>query len=135
MGTMTSLLGLEIEQSKRDPGISIHLDTYIEEVLKEYKMYARKHPKPKKAPMQPGVVLTVAGLDCPDAPDPREQKVFWSITAKLQFASFWTRFDTAFTTSQLAWYCASAGPSQRSHWAVPRIGQSSITSWDTLKET
>ena len=37
--TMTSFLGPEIEQSKRS--ISIHLDTYIEDVLDEYKMYAK----------------------------------------------------------------------------------------------
>jgi hypothetical protein len=39
-----------------------------------------------------------------------EQKVYRSITAKLQFASTWVRCDT----SQLARFCASAG---HLHWA------------------
>ncbi len=67
--TMTSFLGLEIEQSRR--GIDIHLDTYIKEVLDEYQLYTKKELKPKKVPMQPGVVL-----GCPVAPDLREQKIF-----------------------------------------------------------
>ena len=44
-----------------------------------------------------------------------EQKIYQSITAKLQFASRWVRCDKAFLTSQLAKFCASTG---RSHWAA-----------------
>jgi uncharacterized membrane protein len=53
--TMTSFLCLKIEQSRR--WIDIHLDTYIKEVLDEYQLYTKKELKPKKVPMQPGVVL------------------------------------------------------------------------------
>jgi hypothetical protein len=107
--TMTSFLGLEIEQGPR--GINLHLDTYIQEIIDEYGTYFRKSLKPKKVPMQPGVVLD--GTDCPETPDPRDQKIYRSIVAKLQFASTWARCDTAFATSQLARFCASAGPSHK----------------------
>ena len=61
--------------------------------------------------MQPGVMLD--SLDCPEVPDPLEQKIYRSIKAKLQLASTWVRCNTAFPT--LARFCASAG---RSHWAA-----------------
>jgi hypothetical protein len=72
--------------------------------------------KPNKVPMQPGVVLVHE--DCPEIPDPREQKVFRSVVApaaKLQFAPSWGRCDIWYPASQLARFCASAGPS---HWAA-----------------
>ena len=69
--------------------------------------------KPKKVPMQLGVMLD--SRDCPEVPDPLEQKIYRSITAKLLYAPTWVRCDTAFPTSQLARFCASAG---RSHWAA-----------------
>lgn len=105
--TMTSFLGLEIEQGTN--GIDLHLDTYIKETIADYQSYFKTFLKPKKVPMQPGVVLD--GSDCPEMPDPRLQKIYRSIVAKLQFASTWIRCDTAFATSQLARFCASAGPS------------------------
>ena len=108
---LTSFLRMEIEQGPK--GINIHLDTYIKETIEEYQKYVKTALKPKKVPMQPGVILD--SHDCPEVPDPLEQKIFRSITAKLQFGSTWVRCDTAFTTSQLARFCASAG---RSHWAA-----------------
>ena len=69
--------------------------------------------KPKKVPMQLGVMLD--SRDCPEVPDPLEQKIYRSITAKLLYAPTWVRCDTAFPTSQLARFCASA---RRSHWAA-----------------
>ena len=68
---MTSFLGLEIEQGPQ--GIDVHLDTYIQEAIDEYGTYFKKPLKPKKVPMQPGVVLE--GSDCPELPDPREPSV------------------------------------------------------------
>ena len=35
--------------------------------------------------------------------------------AKVQFAAYWIRSDISYTASQLARFCASAGPS---HWAA-----------------
>jgi hypothetical protein len=52
---MTSFLGMEIEHNKKD--IAIHLDTYVRETLDEYKMAVSKFLKPKKVPMQQGVML------------------------------------------------------------------------------
>jgi hypothetical protein len=123
--TMTSFLGLEIEQGTN--GIDWHLDTYIKETIADYQSYFKTFQKPKKVPMmQPGVVLD--GSDYPEMPDPRLQKIYRSIMAKLQFASTWIRCDTAFATSQLARFCASAG----------RISPPCIAcniSWDTWCRT
>ena len=63
--------------------------------------------------MQPGIMLELEAR--PESPDPVEQKIFRSFAAKLQFAASWVRCDIAFTASQLARFCASAGPS---HWAA-----------------
>ena len=108
---MTSFLGMEVEQDKGE--IRLHLDTYIQEMLNEYQAYIKKDLKPKKVPMQPGVILT--NDDCPEFPDPREQTMYQSFLAKAQFAAQWIRYDAAYTTSQLARFCASAGVS---HWAA-----------------
>ena len=77
--TLTSFLGLEIEQGSK--GIDLHLDTYIKETITDYQSYFKTFLKPKKVPMQPGVVLD--GRDCPELPDPRLQKIYRSIVAKL----------------------------------------------------
>jgi hypothetical protein len=108
---MESFLGLEVEQG--GDRISLHLDTYIQELVDEYRLIHRKFIKPKTVPMSPGVVLE--GTDCPEMPDPVKQKQYRSMVAKVQFAAYWTRFDISYTTAQLARFCASAGPS---HWAA-----------------
>ncbi len=60
-GLTETLLGLEVEQ----PGkvIRLHLDSYIQEVLTEYKAYIKKALCLKKVQMSPGLVLT--NEDCP----------------------------------------------------------------------
>ena len=47
--TKEVLLGMEIEQ----PGkvITLHIDSYIQEVLKDYKEYIKKSLRPKRVPM------------------------------------------------------------------------------------
>jgi hypothetical protein len=77
-GLMETFLGMEVEQ----PGkvIKLHLDSYIQEVLKDYKEYVKKSLRPKRVPMSPGLVLD--NEDCPDPPDPRKQKFYRSFTAK-----------------------------------------------------
>jgi hypothetical protein len=82
-------------------------------MLEEYKAYIKRDLKPKKIPMQPGVVLTKD--DMPETPDPKEQKIYRSFVAKLQFVANWIRYDVSFAASQLARFCASAGVS---HWAA-----------------
>ena len=52
--------------------IKLHLDSYIQEVLKDYKEYVKKSLRPKRVPMSPGLVLY--NEDCPDLPDLRNQK-------------------------------------------------------------
>jgi hypothetical protein len=64
--------------------------------------------------MQPGKNLSAD--DSSAAPDPQRQMHHLSMTATLQFAATWVRFDIAFAVSQLALYCALAkGPT---HWAA-----------------
>ena len=108
---MTSFLGMEVEQE--DGCIKLHLDTYVKEMIEEYKNYIKRDLKPKQTPMQPGVVLTKD--DCPETPDPKEQKFYRSMSAKTQFVGHWIRFDVSYTAAQLARFCASAGVS---HWAA-----------------
>ena len=110
---MNTFLGMEVEQ--KNGTIKLHLDTYIQEVLNDYKAVIKKDLKPKQVPMQPGVILT--NDDCPETPDPREQpeKLYRSCLAKIQFAAQWIRYAVSFATSPMAWFCASAGPS---HWAA-----------------
>jgi hypothetical protein len=110
---MSSFLGMEIEQGLK--GINVHLDTYVQETIDDYRTHFKRllKSKGKMVPMQPGVVLD--GRDCQEMPDPCDQKIYRSLVAKLQFASTWVRCDTAFATSQLAQFYASAGPS---HWAA-----------------
>ncbi len=67
---METFLGMEVEP----PGkvIKLHLDSYIQEVLAEYKEYIKKSLRPKRVPMSPGLVLD--NEDCPVTPDPLKQK-------------------------------------------------------------
>jgi hypothetical protein len=108
---MENFLGIEVEQSAE--GIKLHLDTYTADLIEEFKLLHRKFLKPKKVPMQPGLVLDKT--DCPETPDPVRQKNFRMIVQKIQYLAYWCRFDCSFTAAQLARFCASAGPS---HWAA-----------------
>ncbi len=92
---LMTFLGREIEQDKSS--IHLHLDNYIQDTVSEYKAAIKKFVKPKQVPMQPGVVLKHDV--CPETPDQREQKVYSSFVAKLQFAASLIRCDIAFTAS------------------------------------
>ncbi len=52
---METFLGMEVEQ----PGkvIKLHIDSYTQEVLKDYKEYIKKLLRPKRVPMSLGLVL------------------------------------------------------------------------------
>jgi hypothetical protein len=76
---METFLGMEVKQPCKV--IRLHLDSYIQEVLTEYKAYIKKALRPKKGPMSPGLVLN--NEDCPITPDPRKQKYYRSFIAKL----------------------------------------------------
>ena len=82
---MMNFLGMEVEQEAGC--IQLHLDTHVEELVEDYKQYIKRELKLKKVPMQPGVILTKE--DCPETPDPREQKASRSFIAKIQFAAHW----------------------------------------------
>ncbi len=78
---MTLFLGLEDKQDKGQILLHPSLNTYVNEMLVEYKAYIKRDLKPKKIPMQPGVVLTKDYT--PDTPDPKDQKLYLSFVAKL----------------------------------------------------
>ncbi len=52
---MESFLGLEVEQD--NDGISLYLDTYVQELIDEYWLMHRKFIKPKPVPISMEVVL------------------------------------------------------------------------------
>jgi hypothetical protein len=93
--------------------IKIHLDNYVKEFIAEYSGYIKKSLRPKKLPTPPG--MTFKAKDVPELPDQIEQKHYSPFVAKLQFAATWIRFDISFVVSQLAQFCALAGPAQ---WAA-----------------
>ena len=108
-GLMETLPGMEVEKSGKT--IKLHLDCYIQQVLSDYREYIKTMLRPKKVPISPGDILT----DVPVLPDADKQKYYLSFVAKLQFAATWKRIDIAYTVSQLAHFCASAGALQ---WAA-----------------
>jgi hypothetical protein len=69
---MRLFLGLEVEKDKDRSDYII--DTEVSEILEKYKAYIKRDLKPKKIPMQPGVVLSKDYA--PETPDPKEQKVY-----------------------------------------------------------
>jgi hypothetical protein len=110
-GLMETFLGMQVKQSKSTA--RLHLDNYIRELLDEYKAYAQKSLRPKRIPIQPGLILTQE--DSPIAPEKRKQKFYRSFVAKLQIAASWVRFDISYAVTQLARFCASAGSTR---WAA-----------------
>ena len=68
---MSSFLGMEIEHNKEN--LAIHLDTYLQETLAEYKATDTKFFKPKQVQMQPGIMLELE--DCPESPVPVKQRL------------------------------------------------------------
>ncbi len=82
-----SFLGMEIKHSKRD--LTIHLDTYIQETLAEYKASVSKNSNRSKCRCNPGFswnrrtvsrARILCDRSCTDHP-----------VAKLQFAASWVR--------------------------------------------
>ncbi len=71
-GLMERFLGMEVEQPCKV--IRLHLDSYIQEVLTEYKAYIKKALHLKTVLVSPGLVL--ANEDCPITPDPSKQKYY-----------------------------------------------------------
>ncbi len=68
-------------------------------MLEDYKAYIKRDLKPKKIPVQPGLVLTKGYA--PDTPDPKEQKMYQSFVAIIQFVANWIRYDVFIVSSRL----------------------------------
>ncbi len=80
---MKTFLGMEVAQDNKT--IKPHLDHYVHEMLTEYKDYIKKSLRPKRVMISPGVILRPE--DCPEVPNPSNQKYYRSFVAKLQFAA------------------------------------------------
>ncbi len=65
---MTSFLGLEVEQDKGQ--IRLHHDTYVNEMLEDFKAHIKRYLKT----MKPGVMFTKD--NALETSDPKEQKVY-----------------------------------------------------------
>ncbi len=59
------------QTTRQSDQTSAHLDSYIQEVLTEYKEYIKKALRQKRVPMSPGLVLD--NEDCPLTPVPQKQ--------------------------------------------------------------
>ena len=74
---MKSFLGMQVEQLEGDNKIKLHLDhcDYVQEMLTEYKDYhdIKKSLRPKRVPMNPGVVLRPE--DLPNCHRPAQAEV------------------------------------------------------------
>jgi hypothetical protein len=69
-------------------------------MLEDYKAYINRDLKPKKIPMQPGVVLTKD--DAPESQDEKKQKIDRSFVAKIQLVANWVRYDAGTSSSLMA---------------------------------
>ncbi len=125
---METFLGMEVDQSGNK--IRLHLDRYIQDVIDEYSAFSQKPVRPKQVPSQPGLLLTRD--DCPIVADLIKQRFYRSMVAKLQFAATWIRFDISFSVSQLARFCASAGPS---HWNALHVLMGYLAAYPSFKLT
>ncbi len=68
---MEIFLGVEVEQLGKV--IKLHLDSYIQSVLAEYKECIKKSLHPKRVPMSPGLELN--NEDCQTILDLRKQSI------------------------------------------------------------
>ncbi len=100
-GLMETFLGMEVEQPCNVIRLHPSLDSYIQEVLTEFKPYIKEAFRPKKVLMSPGLVLNHE--DCPMGNSyPLRStsgnlclpvvKYYRSFIAKLQFVASWIRF-------------------------------------------
>ena len=109
---MNTFLGLQVDHGNDE--IHMHMDTYVHNVLDEYKTFARKTPRPKKLPIAPNYQLPASAANDQELMD-KDPKFFRSLVMKLQYVATWVRFDISFTVSQLASHVTTPGPA---HWAA-----------------
>jgi hypothetical protein len=98
-------------------------DTYIHDVLAEYKQYVTKALRPKRVSMSPCIqCIVLNNEDCPTVPDPRKQRYYRFYIAKFQFAAPWIRYrslchrlhvlDKTLSTAEAKYYSASTAATE-----------------------
>jgi hypothetical protein len=119
--SMASFLGIDSEVEHCNGPMKLNLDTYIQDALDEHKTPIKTSRKSKKVPLQRGFVpehvSMMIDIDCPETPDPREQKLLRSVVAKLQFAASWVQCDVSYQASHLA-RLSDVQPAGPSHWGI-----------------
>ena len=99
---MNTFLGLQVDHVNSE--IHMHMDHYVESVLKEYKSFVmNKKLRPKMLPVQPNYQLPQEDPKTEAEGDKDPRKTFFrSFVMKLQYVATWVRFDISFTASQLS---------------------------------
>ena len=123
---MSTFLGLQVDHINDE--IHLHMDTYIQGVLDEYKAFARKTLRPKKLPIAPNYQLPASDAD--QKLMDKDPKFFRSFVMKLQYVATWVRFDISFTVSQLASHVTTPG---HAHWAALHHLMEYIDCYPTFK--
>jgi hypothetical protein len=125
---METFLGMEVEQ----PGKIIRLrhDTYFQEVLDSGLSTRSISQKHLVQSVFRYLTASSSAMRIATVPDPRKLKYYPAFFTKLQFAASWIRFETSFTVSSLARFCASTGPS---HWAALHHLMEYIEGFPSLK--
>ena len=83
---MSTFLGLQVDHC--DDEIHMHMDTYVQGVLDEYKAFARKTLRPKQLPIAPNYQLPVSDSKNQELMD-KDPKFFRSFVMKLQYVATW----------------------------------------------
>ena len=87
---MITFLGLQVDHVNQE--IHLRMDNYVEEILREFKEYARKTLRPKKLLMAPNHQLPRMPPLQAHEREPPTTSFFRSFVMKLQFAATWVRF-------------------------------------------
>ena len=82
---MNTFLGLQVDHGNDE--IHMHMDTYVHNVLDEYKTFARKTLRPKKLPIAPNYQLPASDAD--QKLMDKDPKFFRAFVMKLQYVAIW----------------------------------------------
>jgi hypothetical protein len=105
---MKDFLGLEIVHINSE--IHLHMDSYVQSVIYEWKHNCGKMLQPKSFPAAPNHNLTKE--DCSTGPNP-DAKHYRSCVMKLMYVAQSVRFDICFAVCQLSKFCSNPGPTHK----------------------
>jgi hypothetical protein len=123
---MSTFMGLQVDHVNQE--IHLHMDNYVEEILREYKEYARSRVTEDSTPHEvadgPNHQVAPAAQDA-STPGPSTGAADYvllpvvrdeaSVCCDCGGSATWVRFDISFTVSQLASHMSSPG---QPHWSA-----------------